>query len=492
MKILITSDNHLGYKESDPIQGEDSFTTFEEILKIADKENVDILIQGGDLFHINKPSRYTFNRAINLLKKYCLGDKEIKIETNTQLTYHDDNLNIKMPIIAIHGNHDDPCGLGSLSALDILHTSGLITYVGKCTNLDKIEIKPILLTIEETNVALYMLGYIKDVRLHRAFLEGKISYLRPDNYKEYFNILVLHQNRVKYAEKEYIPEEFIDNMFDLVIYGHEHESLTSQNIYKNFFIIQNGSTVRTSLSDSEISDKYTYIIEINKKEFKCNTIPLQTVRPLCFDNIILEDDKNIEDILTKKVNTMIKGTMPLVRLRVDLLKGIPINKYKFGIQFKDIICNFSDILKFKTKKRKEIKEENKKISEIHLKDIIYNFVSHKNLTTIPENLFLNALEEFTEKDEKKAFENLMDNMQKEYIKRIINDGFCEEIPFLKIKNQIINEKGYKEEEEIISKEINEIENEIEINNKEETIKTKKINKNEKLKDEDSFSFTEFL
>ena len=35
VRILIATDNHLGYQEKDPIRGNDSFEAFEEILKLA-------------------------------------------------------------------------------------------------------------------------------------------------------------------------------------------------------------------------------------------------------------------------------------------------------------------------------------------------------------------------------------------------------------------------------------------------------------------------
>jgi double-strand break repair protein MRE11 len=51
LKILVTTDNHMGYRETDLIVGEDSFNSFEECLKIANDENVDFVLLGGDLFH---------------------------------------------------------------------------------------------------------------------------------------------------------------------------------------------------------------------------------------------------------------------------------------------------------------------------------------------------------------------------------------------------------------------------------------------------------
>lgn len=92
VKFLITSDNHLGYNETNHISGNDSFRTFGEILQIANNENVDFILQGGDLFHENKPSRNTYNKTIQILRKYLFSSANKELKTN---------------IHAIHGNHDD-------------------------------------------------------------------------------------------------------------------------------------------------------------------------------------------------------------------------------------------------------------------------------------------------------------------------------------------------------------------------------------------------
>lgn len=45
----------------------------------------------GDLFHDNKPSRKTMQRAMELLRDYCLGPKEIEfaIHSNQNENFHD-------------------------------------------------------------------------------------------------------------------------------------------------------------------------------------------------------------------------------------------------------------------------------------------------------------------------------------------------------------------------------------------------------------------
>ena len=79
-RILITTDNHLGYLEKDVIQRNDSLETFEEVLQIAKREKVDLILQGGDLFHENKPSRYMLHCTMELLWRYCMGSDSVSIE----------------------------------------------------------------------------------------------------------------------------------------------------------------------------------------------------------------------------------------------------------------------------------------------------------------------------------------------------------------------------------------------------------------------------
>ena len=66
IRILVSSDNHLGHNYKDPILKDDSFITFEEILNIAKKQQVDFVLLAGDLFHVNKPKRETLHKTLKL------------------------------------------------------------------------------------------------------------------------------------------------------------------------------------------------------------------------------------------------------------------------------------------------------------------------------------------------------------------------------------------------------------------------------------------
>ena len=66
-----------GVWEKDEIRKDDSFIAFEEVLMKATELDVDYVLLGGDLFHENKPSRTTLVKAIEIIKKHCLGDRAV-------------------------------------------------------------------------------------------------------------------------------------------------------------------------------------------------------------------------------------------------------------------------------------------------------------------------------------------------------------------------------------------------------------------------------
>lgn len=131
MLFFPATDNHIGYLEEDPVRGKDSFASFEEILQLSVEHKVDMILLGGDLFHENKPSRRTLYNTMELLRRYCFGDRPCALQllsdpavnflTNTfgNVNYEDPNLNVSIPCFSIHGNHDDPAGVRPFFSLDL-------------------------------------------------------------------------------------------------------------------------------------------------------------------------------------------------------------------------------------------------------------------------------------------------------------------------------------------------------------------------------------
>ena len=74
--------------------------------------------------------------------------------------------------------------------------ANLVNYFGKSDSVEDITVNPVLLEKGRTRIALYGLGNIRDERLHRAWKNEKVKFLRPqESSEDWFNILVLHQNR---------------------------------------------------------------------------------------------------------------------------------------------------------------------------------------------------------------------------------------------------------------------------------------------------------
>lgn len=281
-------------------------------------------------------------RCLQLLRTYTLGDRNISIEIlseqsfnfhdtlNGTVNYEDPNMNVAYPVFSIHGNHDDPTGkfccalclllwyewtngkylfellslsgFGGVSSLDLLSTSGLVNYFGKSVNLSEIHLKPILLRKGQTQMALYGLSHIHDNRLARLFRDSKVVMERtPENSGEWFNMLVLHQNRADRGLKNYIPENILPNFLDLIMWGHEHDCRIwpEENPCNNFYVTQPGSSVATSLAEGEANDKHIGLLKVYKNKFKLEAIKLDTVRPFVFKSYNLAnmvDDLDLDDV----------------------------------------------------------------------------------------------------------------------------------------------------------------------------------------------------
>jgi double-strand break repair protein MRE11 len=431
VRILIATDNHLGFLEKDTVRGDDSFAAFEEVLRNAKTTKADFVLLAGDMFHENKPSRKTMHATMELLKKYCYGDEPVFTEIlneqsdvfktkSGKVNYEDPYASVSLPVFGIHGNHDDPTrdgsGGDSLCAIDLLSVSNLFNYFGKADRVDDIEITPILLRKGSTFVALYGLGAIRDERLHRMWTQKKVRFIRPseDQGRENFlNIFIVHQNRdYGRGAKNCLHESMIPEWMDIIVWGNEHECIPSlsESLIGTFRIYQPGSSVATSLSESESSShpKSMGLLSIKSKKFKLKPILFKQLRPFLYGEISLAtdcphldvNDVHIEDKikqeLTRKVRQMSQEAkllskfmndnnkninngdnemitngneevdtlliprdyhvkrceQSLIRLKVDHAGFPAINQQRFGAQFVGDVANPSDILVFTKKKEK--------------------------------------------------------------------------------------------------------------------------------------------
>ena len=80
IRILVATDNHVGYAERDAIRGDDSWKTFHEVMCLAKDKDVDMVLLAGDLFHDNKPSRKSMFNVMRSLRMNCYGEKPCELE----------------------------------------------------------------------------------------------------------------------------------------------------------------------------------------------------------------------------------------------------------------------------------------------------------------------------------------------------------------------------------------------------------------------------
>ncbi|XP_044723757.1 mre11 DNA-binding presumed domain-containing protein [Hirsutella rhossiliensis] len=465
IRILVATDNHVGFEERDAIRKDDSWRTFDEIMNAARLQDVDMVLLAGDLFHDNKPSRKSLYQVMRTLRQNCLGMKPCPLEflsdaaevfegAFTHVNYEDPDINVSIPVFSIHGNHDDPSGDGNFCSLDLLQASGLLNYFGRVAEADNIEAKPILLQKGLTKLALFGLSNVRDERMFRTFRDHKVKWFRPNvQTGDWFNLLAVHQNHHAHTATSYLPENVLPDWLDLVVWGHEHECVIdpTQNPETGFHVMQPGSSVATSLVPGEAVQKNVAILSVTGKDFSVDKIPLKTVRPFVTRELVLAQDGRFEGLDKKKdnrqevtrrlmevVEEMIQEAnaeweaiqtdqealeerpLPLVRLKVEYSasEGGQFeceNPQRFSNRFVGKVANTNDVVYFYRKKsslRKATAATPADALEamtdggdmVKVESLVQEFLSAQSLKVLPQGPFGDAVNQFVSKDDKHAME----------------------------------------------------------------------------------------
>jgi len=359
-----------------------------------------MVLLAGDLFHDNQPSRKAMFQVMKSLRENCLGEKPCELEmlsdpsevlNGDSVNYEDPDINVSIPVFSIHGNHDDPTGEGNYCALDLLQVSGLLNYIGRMPESDNINVKPVLLQKGQTKLALYGMSNVRDERLYRTFKDGKVKFFTPGvQQKDWYNIMAVHQNHHAHNETGYLPENFLPDFMDLVVWGHEHECLIEPrfNNEMQFQVMQPGSSIATSLVAGEAVAKHVAIAYVTGKTLRTENIRIKSVRPFITRDLVLANDKRflkiahksdnrlaITAILIEVVDQLIEEAvqewqeiqdpddlpeetpLPLIRLRVDCAAPEEGGKFdcenpqRFSNRFQGRVANVKDVVYFFQKKR---------------------------------------------------------------------------------------------------------------------------------------------
>ncbi|NPA86082.1 MAG: DNA repair exonuclease [bacterium] len=256
VRFLHVADTHIGCKtpaEFGSARELDFLRAFAQCVELAIKENVDVVLHSGDLFHGSSVSPQLLVATIELLKK-------LKKEG--------------IPFIAIKGNHDIR-GIRKVSAFDILRAAELLQEPGL---RDPVK-------LESAGLAVYG---ISEQRLqgkelkeyYSKVLQGLKSFQLDDGAE--LRVLLTHTVPKIYAAKElyqdprYLPADIypVEN-FDYIALGHYHIAKKPKRI-KRAVLALPGSTEYTEISKKELSrEKYVFLvaakngnITVRKKKIK--------------------------------------------------------------------------------------------------------------------------------------------------------------------------------------------------------------------------------
>ncbi|GAV51692.1 hypothetical protein ZYGR_0AF01630 [Zygosaccharomyces rouxii] len=427
------------------------------------------------------------------LRMGCMGDKPCELELLsdpsqvfhyndfTDVNYEDPNFNVAIPVFAIAGNHDDATGESLLCPMDLLQVSGLVNHFGKVLEADKITIRPLLFQKGITKLALYGMASVRDERLFRTFKEGNVTFEIPSIREgEWFNLMCVHQNHTGHTNTAFLPEQFLPDFLDLVVWGHEHECIPHlvHNPSKQFDVLQPGSSVATSLCDAEAQSKNVFILQIRHDQApELIPIPLNTVRTFLMRSVSLQDvnylrphDKEgISKYLENQVEELIAEAneatkrklgdaldemdeqqlpLPLIRLRVDysgpdndqtIIDYQVENPRRFSNRFVGRVANGNNVVQFYKRRGKHNSASKRGINsavndadveriinerggELEVNTLVNDLLHKMQLSLLPEVGMNEAVKKFVDKDEKSALKDFIDKEIENEVDMLVTSG----------------------------------------------------------------------
>ena len=312
MRILHTSDWHIGRQFHNVSLLEDQRYILDEILRIAKEHQVDVIIVSGDIYDRALPG----NDAIRLLNEVI------------EHVYQE----LGIPIILSSGNHDSATRIGFASIP--LSESG-IHIVGELTN----EIKPIILNDQYGEVAFYPLPFAEpvvvrdvfdvDVHSHEEGLKILTDHIKADNGADRRCVVMSHcfidGSESSESERQLSSVGGVDKVtyklfseFNYTALGHlhapQHQGLET--------IRYSGSILKYSFSEVTQKKSVT-LVEMNKAgECEIDKIPLNAKRDMRIIEGYLEDileqaksDQNPDDYLLVRLLDTHALFEPMAKLR---------------------------------------------------------------------------------------------------------------------------------------------------------------------------------
>ena len=282
MKILHTSDWHLGQKFLNHERKKENKLASDWLLQVIDNEQIDILIIAGDIFDTMNPPNYARTLYYNFLNKLE--------KTHCRHT------------IIIGGNHDSPTTLNA--PRELLKTKN-IHVVGSA--MEKLEEEIIELLDDKGNIeaVIAAVPFLRDSDIRRSvageLFEDREKRIRTGIKNHYhqlatdmqhykaFDVPIIatghlfaskatdnKDSKIYIGSLDNIAVEDFPELFDYVALGHIHKA---QRVYYNNKIRYSGSLI--PLGFKEIEDvKSIYLLDFDGRKFEKTTLEVPVSRRL--------------------------------------------------------------------------------------------------------------------------------------------------------------------------------------------------------------------
>ena len=277
MKIAHISDTHLGYSQYKSLERKKDFlVAFEEAIKTAISEKVDVIIHTGDLFEDFKPDIDTLNFVAKILD-YVKGKK--------------------IPFIAIPGNHDRPLRSGAMPPQQLFHNLGLMIMPRRENNF----------MVEIDGVLFAGMPYLPQRLLGEFLKSGKMSEVFSEEAQKYrYSVFMFHQG-ISPIAGDSMSEATVEDLppgFTYYAGGHIHKYTLDK--IRERLISYAGSTEYRNRSEVSYARGFN-IVELPEGNVK--RVELQGLREFI---VLKANETNIKEELQKLCDRLPLEKPPIV------------------------------------------------------------------------------------------------------------------------------------------------------------------------------------
>lgn len=366
MKILHTADWHIGKIINGQSLIEDQKFILNKLFDAIKEHDPDVVVISGDLYDLHYPN------------------KEAMVVLEDALSMI--NLELKIPIIAISGNHDGKERLNYGERW--FEKTGLKIITGY---------DDLMTPISMEGINIYVMPYftpadvrhvfdVKNIHTHQEATEYIMNKMEQVMNKDETNILVGHlfvsggessdsERPLSIGTIETVTANTF-NAFDAVLLGHLHHPFA----IKSDFIFYSGTPMQYSFSEANQAKGYR-LFEIDNKAFKQKFIPIEPRRSFHvikarYEDVIHEkiEVKNNEDYFHFKLTDMDHVTDPLMKIRNIYPNTLQISRIDYEVA------------------QDEIDVDVHTLSDIEIIESFYKHVTEETLEGIKKDKVIQLLE----------------------------------------------------------------------------------------------------